>query len=123
MTPLPSSLWQFLGLPVWYCRHPERLPLAPAPDPRPATVLLVAGQGVLPSERLVADLRLALDDRELAVMAETAWLAAGRPGAAILLGLNLTEAAPEMSWQASLPLTPVHKRQLWSRLCKLCFAP
>ncbi|MBL1375902.1 hypothetical protein [Zobellella iuensis] len=125
MTPLQSQLWQLLELPVWRCAHPERLPQAPAPAAEPAMVLLVVGQGRALPAPLEADLRLALalDPARFRVMDEAAWRAAGSPVAPALLGLNLTVAADAFDWHGRLPLTSTHKRELWSRLCSLCFAP
>ncbi|MGR7922440.1 hypothetical protein ACU6RQ_15285 [Zobellella denitrificans] len=125
MTPVQSQLWLLLKQPVWRCSHPERLPLAPAPDAEQAKVLLVLGQGKTLPARLESDLRLALgpDEARFLVMDETAWRAAGSPVAPVLLGLNLTAAVQGFAWHGSLPLTPAHKRQLWSRLCHLCSAP
>ncbi|WP_375055938.1 hypothetical protein [Zobellella sp. DQSA1] len=125
MTPLQSQLWQLLALPVWRCAHPERLPHAPEPAAEPAMVLLVVGQGRALPAPLEADLRLALapDPARFRVMDEAAWRAVGCPSAPVLLGLNLTMAADAFDWHGSLPLTPEQKRELWSRLCSLCFAP
>lgn len=125
MTPVQSQLWRLLELPVWRCRHPERLPHAPAPAVAPAEVLLVLGQGETLPARLESDLRLALgpDEARFRVMDEAAWRAAGSPVAPALLGLGLSETTPHFAWHGSLPLTPAQKRELWSRLCHLCSAP
>lgn len=124
MTPLQSQLWQLLKLPAWRCAHPERLPHAPAPSVEAAEVLLVTGQGKLLPPCLSQDLMqaLTLNETQVQVMDEAAWLAAGMPSAKVLLGLNLTGDSTAFGWHDSLPLTPVKKRELWSRLCHLCFA-
>ena len=124
MTPLQSQLWQLLKLPAWRCAHPERLPHAPAPSVEAAEVLLVTGQGKLLPPCLSQDLMqaLSLNETQVQVMDEAAWLAAGMPSAKVLLGLNLTGDSTPFSWHDALPLTPAKKRELWSRLCHLCFA-
>ncbi|MCT7655019.1 hypothetical protein MBH78_10550 [Oceanimonas sp. NS1] len=123
MKPLQSRLWRFMGLPVWQCTHGERLPYAPEPPPPVADVLLITGQGQRLPERLFDDLTLALNGVRPLVQDETAWLAAGRPGARVMLGFNLTTPADDLAWQASLPLTASQKRELWSRLCSLNSVP
>ncbi|WP_050899394.1 hypothetical protein [Oceanimonas sp. GK1] len=118
MKPLSSQLWQFLGLPVWHCAHAERLPHAPV-VPATAEVRLIVGQGHRLPAVLLADLVLALNGVQPEVEDETAWLAAGRPGAPIMLGFNLTSVAEDLAWQGTLPLSSSQKRELWSRLCSL----
>ncbi len=124
MTPLQSQLWQLLKLPTWRCTHPERLPHAPTPPPEMAEVLLVTGQGQRLPPLLRTDLMqaLSLHETQLQVMDEGAWLAAGQPAAKTMLGLSLTGDITAFSWHGRLPLTPSQKRELWSRLCHLCFA-
>ncbi|WMC10003.1 hypothetical protein PU634_12970 [Oceanimonas pelagia] len=119
MKPLSSQLWQFLGLPVWHCVHGERLPHAPAPATALPEVRLITGQGHRLPDMLLADLTLALNGIRPQVEDETAWLAAGRPGARIVLGFNLTSPAENAAWQGTLPLSAAQKRELWSRLCSL----
>ncbi|GAA3712374.1 hypothetical protein GCM10022421_19680 [Oceanisphaera sediminis] len=124
MTPLQSQLWQLLKLPAWRCAHPERLPHAPAPPLEMAEVLLVTGQGKLLPPCLSRDLMqaLSLNETQLQVMDEAAWLAAGMPSAKVLLGLNLTGDTTPFGWHDCLPLTPAKKQELWNRLCHLFFA-
>ncbi|MDP5293534.1 hypothetical protein Q9290_14710 [Oceanimonas sp. CHS3-5] len=119
MKPLQSQLWQFLGLPVWHCAHGERLPYGPAPVAAPAEVRLITGQGSRLPDTLLADLAIALNGIQPEIQDETAWLAAGRPGARILLGFNLTTPAEDLAWHGTLPLSASQKRELWSRLCSL----
>ncbi|OIN07373.1 DNA polymerase III subunit psi [Oceanisphaera psychrotolerans] len=123
MALLQSQLWQLLKLPVWHCTHPERLPHGPAPAVDTARVLLVLGSGQRLSPLLRTDLlqALSLNETQLQLMEESAWLAAGMPSAPVLLGLSLTGDTSAFSWHGALPLTPSQKRDLWGRLCSLCF--
>ncbi|OYD22855.1 hypothetical protein [Oceanimonas baumannii] len=119
MKPLQSRLWQFLDLPVWKCTHAERLPYAPVPDPILAGARLIIGRGCQLPNSLLRDLVIALAGVQPEIQDENAWLAAGRPGARIILGFNLTSSADGFSWQGTLPLSSSQKRELWHRLCDL----
>ena len=123
MTPLQSRLWQFIGLPVWQCTHGERLPYAPESPLPVADIRLITGQGHHLPDPLLDDLTLALNGVRPEVQDETAWLAAGRPAARIMLGFNLTTPTDHLVWHGTLPLSSAQKRELWSRLCSLNFAP
>ncbi|WP_319783374.1 DNA polymerase III subunit psi [Oceanisphaera sp. IT1-181] len=126
MTPTQSQLWQFLGLAHWHCAHPERLPLAPMPKVAPAEVLIIFGSAANLSSRFIADLlvALSLDKSQLQSMSQADWLAANKPTARVLLGLNVTGELDAFHWQANLPLavspvlTSSQKRALWSCLCR-----
>ena len=125
MTPTQSQLWQFLGLPHWHCAHPERLPLAPMPavslaEVAPAEVLLVLGTGAAPSARFIADLltALALTAPQLHTVSQADWLSSNKPGARVLLGLNVDSELDAFHWHASFPLSAPQKRALWSCLCR-----
>lgn len=135
MTPTQSQLWQFLGQPSWHCAHPERLPLAPAPVLPAAEVLMVLGQGVTLTDIFSADLltALSLTACQLQTLSQAEWLAADKPKARVLLGLNVTAELDAFHWQASVAhsvstatsptttspvLSAAQKRALWSCLCR-----
>lgn len=120
MTPLQTQLLTSLGVPLWQCTHPERLPYAPQPAAAPAQLLLVVGEGLRLPAQLVSDLlrALTLEQGQLQQMGERDWENAGRPMAPATLGFNLEEGS-ELTWSGPLPLTAEHKRRLWSCLCSL----
>lgn len=122
MTPTQSQLWQFLGLDNWHCAHPERLPLAPMPKAAPAEVLIILGPAANPSSHFITDLlvALSLEPSQLQSLSQADWLAADKPTARVLLGLNVTCELDAFHWHsaASPALTASQKRALWSCLCR-----
>ncbi|WP_116475555.1 DNA polymerase III subunit psi [Zobellella maritima] len=120
MTPLQTQLLTSLGLPLWQCTHPERLPYAPQPVAAPAQLLLVVGEGERLPEQLLADLlrALMLEPGQVQQLSERDWRKAGCPVAPATLGFNLEDSG-DLTWSGALPLTVEHKRRLWSCLCSL----
>lgn len=119
MTPTQSQLWQFLGLAQWQCVHPERLPYAPVPLIPCADILLVFGESTELPEVFVKDIlaALSLSAKQVSTVSQAHWLAAGKPSATLLLGINVTDDLQPFHWHSShWPLSSEQKRSLWSCL-------
>ncbi|WP_157420075.1 hypothetical protein [Oceanisphaera avium] len=99
---------------------PERLPLAPAPLIPKGEVLIVVGDNIPLSSLFLQDMgaALALPAAQLTWVKLSHWLAANKPSAPVLLGIQIDKGLADFHWHAEhWPLSVAQKRALWNCLC------